>query len=141
MTGVAVHDTLREFGLDPDIKWVNDVLIGDEKIAGILAEAAETPTGLAVIVGIGINVTSANFPDELAGTATSIKAETHRTVTFSELEQSLTKYLRYFHDILTGIDGTVTNFGRMAKAVDVFFGQEHSRHARERCVRRRHRRP
>jgi BirA family biotin operon repressor/biotin-[acetyl-CoA-carboxylase] ligase len=100
MTGVAVHDTLQEFGLQPDIKWVNDVLIGEKKIAGILAEATETSAGLAVVVGIGINVTSANFPDELAETATSIKAETEFPVTFSELEQSLTKYLGYFYHIL-----------------------------------------
>ena len=61
MTGVAVYDTLKEFGLKPDIKWVNDVLIGEKKISGILAETVETPTGLAVIVGIGINLTSEIF--------------------------------------------------------------------------------
>ena len=27
MTGVAVHDTLKEFGIGPDIKWVNDILV------------------------------------------------------------------------------------------------------------------
>ena len=53
MTGVAVHDTLKEFGVDPDIKWVNDVLAGEKKICGILAETVETSTGLAVVVGIG----------------------------------------------------------------------------------------
>ena len=72
MAGVAVHDTLSYAGLRPDIKWVNDILVNEKKIAGILAETTETPDGLAVIVGIGINIRSSNFPPELASTATSI---------------------------------------------------------------------
>ena len=76
MAGVAVYDTLKELGLKPDIKWVNDVLIGEKKICGILAETVETPLGIAVVVGIGINLTNANFPDEIADTATSIQAVT-----------------------------------------------------------------
>ena len=123
MTGVAVHDTLQEFSLDPDIKWVNDVLIGDKKIAGILAEATDTPTGLAVVVGIGINVMSENFPDKLAETATSISAETKRAVTFSELEQSLTKYLGYFYDILNAADGPSQILDEWRKRSSYFTGK------------------
>lgn len=100
MTGVAVHDTLKELGLKPDIKWVNDILIGDDKISGILAETVETPAGVAVIVGIGINLTRSNFPAEIAATATSIEIETGNTVTSDELAERLTHYLSYFYDIL-----------------------------------------
>lgn len=105
MTGIAVHDTLEDFGLRPDIKWVNDILIGDEKISGILAETVETPTGLAVIVGIGINLTSSSFPEEIAGTATSIEVETGNTVNASQLSERLTHYLSYFYEILNGHNG------------------------------------
>ncbi len=100
MTAVAVFDTLLEFGLKPDIKWVNDILVNEKKIGGILAEAVETPTGLAVIVGIGINLTSKNFPAELAVTATSIEAEsgTHREA--NVVAQRLTGYLSYFYELL-----------------------------------------
>ncbi len=73
MTGVAVHDTLAEFGINADIKWVNDLHVDGKKICGILAETTDTPKGLAVIVGIGINLKSSNFPPEIADTATSIK--------------------------------------------------------------------
>lgn len=100
MTGVAVYDTLKELGLKPDIKWVNDVLIGEKKICGILAETVEAPTGLAVIVGIGINLTNANFPDEIADAATSIKAETGKMITSDDLAAALTPYLSYFYEIL-----------------------------------------
>ena len=33
-----VHDALKEFGIKPDIKWVNDLLVNEKKISGILAE-------------------------------------------------------------------------------------------------------
>lgn len=94
MTGVAVYDTLKEFGLKPDIKWVNDVLIGEKKICGILAETIDTPRGVAVIVGVGINLTNSNFPAEIADTATSIR------MAAGDLEGALTKYLSYWYAIL-----------------------------------------
>lgn len=103
--GIAVHDTLEEFGLKPDIKWVNDILIGNDKISGILAETVETPSGIAVVVGIGINLISSSFPDEIVETATSIEMETGRSVTADELAERLTDYMSYFYDILNGEDG------------------------------------
>ena len=106
LTGVAVYDTLKEFGLKPDIKWVNDILIGDDKICGILAETVETPTGVAVVVGIGINLTSSSFPEEIAETATSIEVETGNSVTADELAERLTHYLSYFYDILNEVGGS-----------------------------------
>ncbi|CAN5482362.1 biotin--[acetyl-CoA-carboxylase] ligase [soil metagenome] len=105
MTGVAVYDAFKEFDLNPDIKWVNDILIGEKKICGILAETAETPTGLAVVVGIGINLTSKNFPAGIAETATSVEAETGKRVSSDEMAESLTRYIAYFYDILNGRDG------------------------------------
>jgi len=105
MAGVAVHDTLAEFGLRPDIKWVNDLLVNEKKIAGILAETAETEKGVAVVVGIGINLRSSNFPTEIAETATSLEAESPRTVTFSELEETLVRFIGHFYDMLQSPNG------------------------------------
>jgi BirA family biotin operon repressor/biotin-[acetyl-CoA-carboxylase] ligase len=104
MTGVAVHDTLVELGLEPDIKWVNDLLVGDKKIAGILAETTDTPDGLAVVVGIGINLRS-NYPPELSDTATSISELTHAEVDGSDLAEKLTRNLDRFYELLKGEDG------------------------------------
>ena len=105
MTGVAVHETLKAIGLKPDIKWVNDILIGDKKVSGILTETVETSTGLAVVVGIGVNLTSKNFPDEIAEKATSIEAETGRRISPDELAESLTSYLSYFYESLNSGNG------------------------------------
>jgi BirA family biotin operon repressor/biotin-[acetyl-CoA-carboxylase] ligase len=53
LAGVAVTEALRgEAGIEPSLKWPNDVLAGGAKLAGILAEQA----GDAVVVGIGLNV-------------------------------------------------------------------------------------
>lgn len=104
MAGVSVHDALCEFGLKPDIKWVNDILIGDRKIAGILAETVETPLGLAVIVGIGVNLTSSSFPDNIAETATSVEAETGQRISPEVLAEALTRYLSYFYEMLASGD-------------------------------------
>jgi BirA family transcriptional regulator, biotin operon repressor / biotin---[acetyl-CoA-carboxylase] ligase len=104
--GIAVYDTLKEFGISPDIKWVNDVLVDEKKISGILAETVETRDGLSVVLGIGINLTSKNFPPELADIATSIGAELKRTdITAIAGEEGLVKYLSYWYEILRSSDG------------------------------------
>ncbi len=106
MTSIAVYETLRElYQLEPDIKWSNDVLVNERKISGILAETTETNKGLAVIVGIGINLTSQNFPAELTATATSIEQETTQTPNLNELLQSLTHFFQHFYDIFQDENG------------------------------------
>ena len=101
MSAVAVHDAIEEtYKIDCDIKWVNDIHTNEKKICGILAETTETKHGLAVIVGIGINLTSANFPPEVAETATSIEAETGLKPSKTELLPALTSHLEKFCSML-----------------------------------------
>jgi len=107
MTGVAVHDALEKFGLKPDIKWVNDILIENDKISGILAETIETKSGIAIVVGIGVNLTSSSFPEEIAETATSIEMETGRLVSSDELAETLTRFISHFYLILSEERGPV----------------------------------
>ncbi len=57
------------------VKWPNDVWLGGKKCAGILIEANAAGTELdSLVIGIGLNVNRASFPDELATTATSLYA-------------------------------------------------------------------
>ena len=105
MAGVAVHDALQELGQGPDIKWVNDILIGDKKIGGILAEAINTPTGQSVIVGIGVNLRSSNFPDDIAQTATSIEAETSRLLDADAVTETIIRQISHFYQVLNDTDG------------------------------------
>lgn len=71
--GLAVADTLQTFaGVAVDLRWPNDVLIGDRKLAGILAQYQDG----ALLAGVGLNVNQREFPAELAGIATSLRIET-----------------------------------------------------------------
>jgi len=54
----------------PDLKWPNDVLLNDKKLAGILLER---PAGPAVVLGIGVNVNQ--LVDDLPDVATSLRVE------------------------------------------------------------------
>mgnify|MGYP000870113457 CR=1 FL=1 len=76
-TGLAVAHTIADVLPAPAraaVKWPNDVLVfaGEtrKKIAGILVEVV----GDALVVGIGINVSTTDFPEEIASVATSIAA-------------------------------------------------------------------
>jgi BirA family biotin operon repressor/biotin-[acetyl-CoA-carboxylase] ligase len=122
MTGVAVQDTLAEIGIRSDIKWVNDILVNGKKISGILAETTETATGLAAIVGIGINIRSSNFPPELADTATSIEDQTHSTTNFPT--ETLTKYLSFHYDVLQNENGPATIVDEWRKRSSYFSGKQ-----------------
>ncbi len=97
MSAVVVSDVLSEvFNLKPDIKWANDVHINGKKICGILAETVDTNKGLAVIVGIGINLKASNFPAEII--ATSIEEETKLKVNFDDVHEALTRFFAYHYD-------------------------------------------
>jgi BirA family biotin operon repressor/biotin-[acetyl-CoA-carboxylase] ligase len=63
------------------LKWPNDLLVGPRKLAGLLAEGARIGTpDAAIAIGIGINLQPAAYPADVAGRATSVAAETGRTV-------------------------------------------------------------
>lgn len=71
LVSLALHDTLRIcFEARTYIKWPNDILIDDKKIAGILIEttlAGETIKN--AVIGIGININESQFPHELPNAA------------------------------------------------------------------------
>jgi BirA family biotin operon repressor/biotin-[acetyl-CoA-carboxylase] ligase len=64
LTGYAVAKALRAAGFEASVKWPNDVLLAERKVAGILVERIETADGPAAVVGIGLNVamSSAELP-------------------------------------------------------------------------------
>ena len=106
MTAVAVSDALANTcDLRVDIKWPNDILCDDRKLAGILAETAETELGMAVIVGIGINLKGESFAPELGAVATSIEAVTGSTPNSDLLLDELIKTICAQYEALQQADG------------------------------------
>lgn len=70
----AIEDVVEERA---EIKWPNDVLIRRKKVAGVLVEtSAQSGVVDYVVIGIGLNVNQAQFPDDLAEHATSLFLET-----------------------------------------------------------------
>ena len=83
--GLAACDGVEAAaGFRPGLKWPNDLVVADRKLAGLLAEA----TGGAdsgIVVGIGINVAASAYPPELAGQATSCEEVASRPVDRADL--------------------------------------------------------
>jgi BirA family biotin operon repressor/biotin-[acetyl-CoA-carboxylase] ligase len=81
-TGLAVAEAVHAAtGLDPSVKWPNDIYLGARKVAGILAEAGSSAAVIQhVVLGIGINVGAAAYPPDVAARATSLESELGRMV-------------------------------------------------------------
>ena len=106
MAALAVGDALSEAcGVTTDIKWPNDLLSGERKICGILAEAVETPGGRAVVLGMGINLTSDAYPAEIAAAATSVAEVSGRTAERESLLAALVQALPRWYSLLHEPDG------------------------------------
>jgi BirA family transcriptional regulator, biotin operon repressor / biotin---[acetyl-CoA-carboxylase] ligase len=91
--GLAVQRALNDVADVPtDLRWPNDVLLNNRKLAGILAQSTEG----AVIAGIGLNVNQSEFPPDLAEIATSLRIETGREHSKDALaERIIAESLRY----------------------------------------------
>ena len=76
--GLAVRSAVQEItGLQADLKWPNDLLLSEKKFCGILTELQWDAEHVRhVVVGIGLNVNHASFPDILLAEATSLYLET-----------------------------------------------------------------
>ena len=78
VVGLATRTALERLcGLRPQLKWPNDLVVGEKKLAGLLAEVLETTSGFAVVVGLGVNLTYEG-PEGVA--ATSVRREVGVTI-------------------------------------------------------------
>ena len=94
--GLAVREAVQgvDARIHADLKWPNDVLIGEKKFCGILTEmSAEVTRVRHVVIGIGLNVNQASFPADLQATATSLRLATGSEWSRVELCAALLKAL------------------------------------------------
>jgi BirA family biotin operon repressor/biotin-[acetyl-CoA-carboxylase] ligase len=106
---VAVAETLQDiYGVSPDIKWPNDIMIGGRKACGILVESSTESNRLDfAILGIGVNLGQEEFPDDIRATATSMFKETGLLIAPGDLLGPLTDRLELCYRLIGTNPGQV----------------------------------
>lgn len=129
LAAMAVTAGIKEVtGLDAEIKWPNDVVYDGKKICGILTEMSSEPDCIHyVVIGIGINVNSAEIAEEISQTATSLRIATGSSVSRSSLIaaviRSLEVYYQKFLDredlslLMDEYNSKLVNLGREVKVL------------------------
>jgi len=108
MSAVALAEAIEEVsGVEPSIKWPNDILLNNQKLAGILTELrAESDQVRFVVLGIGLNINSS--ANQLVPAATSLKIAANRPFNRCEVFQAILRslekgYLRLLDHDFAGI--------------------------------------
>jgi len=93
--GLSVVEGLKqELGVKTQIKWPNDVVLNKKKLVGILTEMGMTGMTMDyLVIGVGMNVNTVDFPEELVDKATSLQLECGYSVKREEL---ITAVMRAF---------------------------------------------
>ena len=139
--GLAAAHAIREVtslapapGLEIDLRWPNDLLIGPRKTGGILVEANIDSKGLlCAVVGIGINVHQRAFPPDLATPATSLDLETNRHIARQALLLALLKSLQQEALALANSDAAKKIATRVEKASTWIRGRRVEVHGPQAC--------
>jgi BirA family transcriptional regulator, biotin operon repressor / biotin---[acetyl-CoA-carboxylase] ligase len=93
--GLAAAEAIRlASGVSCDLRWPNDVLIGEKKCCGILTQLH----GTAIVAGVGVNVNQTSFPEGIP--ATSLRIETGRVVSREVVLRNLLEAIDVHTDIL-----------------------------------------
>ena len=79
---IVLCETLEAYGIEPNIKWPNDVLVNNKKIAGILSEMSFSAKGYeGIVLGIGVNLNlSKSDLEDINIPATSLNLETSKNI-------------------------------------------------------------
>lgn len=105
---------VRLCGVRPFLKWPNDLLVGEDKLAGLLGEVVQTSAGLAIIVGIGVNLSDAG-PDGVR--ATSVRDASGVTIAPRALLDILLEEIEPRRALLESVEGRETLRGEYERAL------------------------
>ena len=101
LAAMAVQNSVKEVtGLDGLIKWPNDIVVNGKKVCGILTEMSTEEDAIRyVVVGIGINANTTDFPEEIRATATSLALELGHPVHRAALINGVMCAFEEYYDI------------------------------------------
>lgn len=99
VAAMAIDKAITEVtGLDAKIKWPNDIVVNGKKVTGILTEMSAQPEMINyIVIGIGINVNTEEFPEDIAKTASSLKIESGKTIKRSSIIALFGKYFEQYY--------------------------------------------
>lgn len=105
LTAVVVAETLLSLTqLKVNIKWPNDILVNGKKVAGILTEISTKMDAIDfIVVGLGLNVNTPSFPEDIRDRATSIFIETGIHLPRVRLIREYLKWYEEYYEIFKGI--------------------------------------
>ena len=120
LTGITALSALKAiqtvYGITPSIKWLNDLMVQDQKIAGILCESLFFGNRMkAMILGIGINVHSFKKPLDIASIAASIEDFVPIKKPRSIL---IAKFLNFFDEYLAAPDKALEDYRKQLAYVN-----------------------
>lgn len=101
MMSVAIYSALKKlYNIDVKLKWVNDIILNDFKIGGILCEGAldiNNKNLEHLVVGVGINIHNQQFPKELLNVANSIENLVDKKIDKNELLLEIINYFDIYY--------------------------------------------
>lgn len=125
LAGIAVSRGIEKVThVKTDIKWPNDILLNGKKICGILTEMdCEMDKTNFVILGIGVNVNTKIFPDDLSDIATSIFIETGVIYSRLDLLNSILNELEIVYSKFIAKSSGFSSFARSYQSMCINIGR------------------
>ncbi len=103
LTGLAVCRAVRRVSpIEPDLKWPNDILVGNRKLCGILVESGRIGEKSWVVVGIGLNVNQVRFDGSYRTEPTSLAREAGRPFATDDVLSAVCREMNELYSLWKG---------------------------------------
>lgn len=138
IAGASILKALDKLGVKSFIKWPNDIIINNKKTCGILTElSAEIERVNYVVVGIGINVKTMDFPEDIQDKATSLHKEGYNLSRVEIVKQIFLEFEKLYNSYI--LDGDKESTIKICKEYsplinrDVYIVKKEEKHL-VRCI-------
>ena len=100
LSGISVSSAIKKiYNIEASLKWPNDVLVNNKKLAGILVESKIIKNQVHIVIGIGININQKLMVNELIDKAISVRMITKRIHDIEVLFLSILEHLENFYSM------------------------------------------